>query len=187
MAKPIKQQRVSRKVSLIEPRSLLLISISLAAFYAYNTGMIPQTLPARALTSFDSFYPRYIAEHSNIENRRLHLVATVFSIIMGTLNPAVVISLLSAVTSGLVVSRLAPFPPLLEMAVMISTYLFVGHVILRSSKRIMLSVPLVSYGLAWIGHFLYERNKPATFEYPAFSLIGDYHMFLDCVQGKLPF
>lgn len=40
-------------------------------------------------------------------------------------------------------------------------------------------VPLVGYGFAWLGHFLFEHNKPATFKYPAYSLLGDWVMYRD--------
>ena len=38
-------------------------------------------------------------------------------------------------------------------------------------------IPLVGYGFAWIGHFIFEKNKPATFQYPLYSLMGDFVMF----------
>lgn len=38
-------------------------------------------------------------------------------------------------------------------------------------------VPVVGYGFAWIGHFGFEHNKPATFKYPAYSLLGDWVMY----------
>jgi hypothetical protein len=48
-------------------------------------------------------------------------------------------------------------------------------------------VPLVGYGFAWTGHFFIEKNKPATFEYPIYSLLGDWKMFLDIITGKIRF
>ncbi len=48
-----------------------------------------------------------------------------------------------------------------------------------------LAVPLVGYGFAWIGHFFFEKNKPATFKYPLYSLLGDFVMFFDILRGKV--
>lgn len=46
-------------------------------------------------------------------------------------------------------------------------------------------VPLTGYGLAWIGHFFIEKNKPATFKYPIYSLLADWKMFLEIITGKI--
>ena len=40
------------------------------------------------------------------------------------------------------------------------------------------------YGFAWVSHFFVERNKPATFTYPFFSLLSDYIMFWEILRGK---
>ena len=46
---------------------------------------------------------------------------------------------------------------------------------------------LVGYGFAWIGHFFFEKNRPATFQYPLWSLMGDWRMFFETVSGKRKF
>lgn len=48
-------------------------------------------------------------------------------------------------------------------------------------------LPAVGYGFAWVGHFFFEHNKPATFQYPFYSLLGDWVMFKDILVGKLKF
>ncbi|KTD03609.1 DUF962 domain-containing protein [Fluoribacter gormanii] len=44
---------------------------------------------------------------------------------------------------------------------------------------------VAGYGFAWIGHFVYEKNKPATFHYPLYSLMGDFVMLWQILRGKL--
>jgi hypothetical protein len=43
------------------------------------------------------------------------------------------------------------------------------------------------YGFAWIGHFAFEKNRPATFRYPFYSLAGDWVMYKDMLTGRIPF
>ncbi len=47
--------------------------------------------------------------------------------------------------------------------------------------------PLVGYGFAWTGHFVFEKNRPATFKYPLYSFYGDFVMFWHLLTGKLKF
>lgn len=52
----------------------------------------------------------------------------------------------------------------------------------------LIAVALVQgYAFAWVGHYFFERNKPATFRYPAFSLMGDWRLWWEILTGKLRF
>lgn len=43
----------------------------------------------------------------------------------------------------------------------------------------------LSYSFAWVGHFFFEKNKPATFTYAIFSLMGDFRMLYDTYRAMI--
>lgn len=49
------------------------------------------------------------------------------------------------------------------------------------------ALPILGYGFAWVGHFYFEHNKPATFQHPFYSLAGDFVMYKDILTGKIAF
>ena len=51
----------------------------------------------------------------------------------------------------------------------------------------LFSIPLIGYGFAWVGHFFFEHNKPATFSHPFYSLAGDWVMYGQILTGKIRF
>ena len=51
----------------------------------------------------------------------------------------------------------------------------------------LLAALACGYGFAWVGHFFFERNRPATFRYPAYSFLGDWVMWRDMLTGRIKF
>ena len=49
----------------------------------------------------------------------------------------------------------------------------------------LLAAPIAGYGLAWIGHFFFEHNRPATFRHPLYSLAGDVALYRDMLTGRI--
>lgn len=45
--------------------------------------------------------------------------------------------------------------------------------------------PVAGYGFAWVAHFFVEKNRPATFTHPFYSLAGDWVMFVQALSGRL--
>ena len=57
-----------------------------------------------------------------------------------------------------------------------------------SSGRLALlwAVPVAGYGFAWVGHLFFEKNTPATFTHPLYSLRGDLTMMVEVLTGRMP-
>ncbi|WP_462171074.1 Mpo1-like protein [Pseudoalteromonas xiamenensis] len=85
--------------------------------------------------SFSSFYPYYLAEHSNPTCRKLHYIGSSCVLLL-----------------------------------MICALVFNNYYLLAYT-------PIAGYGFAWIGHFFFENNKPATFKHPLYSFWGDWVMY----------
>ena len=46
-------------------------------------------------------------------------------------------------------------------------------------------LPLVGYSFAWVGHFVFEKNRPATFKHPVYSLMGDFKMWWQVITAQI--
>lgn len=141
-------------------------------------------MPER-IQSYDEFWPYYLAEHKSPVSRRLHFVGT----------SAWFLSLAGgAVTNPLGFPfAMAGFGWLMRRALKRgesrspSARHLAGMVVLPT-----LAAPftypagvVTAYGCAWIGHFVFEKNRPATFKYPIWSLVSDFKMWSHMARGRL--
>ena len=57
--------------------------------------------------------------------------------------------------------------------------------LLTKRRWLLLVAPVVGYGPAWIGHYFIEKNRPASFTHPLWSLRGDLRMWWKMVTGTM--
>ena len=61
-----------------------------------------------------------------------------------------------------------------------------AYIIATSQYSYLWSLLIIGYGFAWVGHFFFEHNRPATFKYPLYSFASDSVMLAQFVTGRLP-
>ncbi|WP_166261431.1 DUF962 domain-containing protein [Marinobacter salicampi] len=61
------------------------------------------------------------------------------------------------------------------------------YALITAKFAFLLLLPVIGYGFAWLGHFLFEKNRPATFQHPLYSLAGDWVMLKDMLTGRIRF
>tara|TARA_Y100001970_G_C13914600_1_gene690284 strand:- start:342 stop:650 length:309 start_codon:yes stop_codon:yes gene_type:complete len=63
--------------------------------------------------------------------------------------------------------------------------IFLIFVIFSEQYKLIPIAFLIGYFFAWIGHFIFEKNKPATFKHPLYSFMGDWVMLKDIITRKI--
>ena len=69
-----------------------------------------------------------------------------------------------------------------------STLALIFTVLLLTTGKLhfLLYALLAGYGFAWLGHFVFEKNRPASFKRPLYSFMGDWVMYKDIWTGRIP-
>jgi hypothetical protein len=57
--------------------------------------------------------------------------------------------------------------------------------LLTKRRALLLAAPVCGYAFAWFGHFVIEKNRPATFKHPLWSLRGDFRMWWKMATGTM--
>jgi hypothetical protein len=137
------------------------------------------------ISSFREFWPYYLGEHRNATCRALHFIGTTaffsFSGYMVYLDTRFLMALGAIFAVGfvgftLVEKKRNAAPLMLAM---------IGIALAVPPHFYILAGILCAYAMAWIGHFRIEGNRPATFSYPLWSLIGDFKMWTKMASGQL--
>jgi hypothetical protein len=66
-----------------------------------------------------------------------------------------------------------------------SALILIPAALFLRKPALLAAAAVVAYGFAWIGHFFFEHNRPATFQYPLLSLKGDFRMYWMTWTGGL--
>jgi hypothetical protein len=59
--------------------------------------------------------------------------------------------------------------------------------LVRGRPLFLIYGAFIAYAFAWLSHFVFERNRPATFRFPLYSLVADFVMFFELLIGRLRF
>jgi hypothetical protein len=140
----------------------------------------------KSIAEFRDFFPFYLSEHQDGVNRLLHVVGTTLTILtILYLDKRLLLSFASAIAVGLVVQIMTQglATGLVEFGTVLATFLLLNRIFL---KRWGFQVVLIGYAFAWVGHFFFELNRPATFIYPTYSLLSDFYMFYGVLAKQIP-
>jgi len=144
-------------------------------------------VPSKPFKTYATFYPFYLSEHSHPICRLFHFIGTNIVVLYCVFaRPLYILSLMASLGVGFVVNELTRNieTGVVEALVMLAIFVTFNYQLTRTYG---IQVLLVGYLFAWIGHFVFEKNRPATFIYPAYSLLSDFRMAFDLYVGNLKF
>ncbi|CAB9526955.1 Protein of unknown function (DUF962) [Seminavis robusta] len=147
----------------------------------------PRDVESKPYTDLSSFYDHYLKEHRDPTCRVLHVIGTSLVILTALLRHTQVVAHLSiGVAGGLFLCEyLSPLPNgLIEFAAVFIIAALSGS-LLQPQEKFPWQLLVMGYLPAWIGHFFFEDNRPATFIYPTYSLLCDFRMWYQMIKGDL--
>ena len=138
--------------------------------------------------SFSNFYPFYLTQHTDYYCKFLHFIGTSIVLNIVIFNLVTLLQLIPAYFIGnsirIVTTNLDH--GVYEGLAMILFFLYLSKLLTHNISRSAM-ILIVGYGFAWVGHFFYEKNRPATFIYPTYSLMGDFYLWYEIASGARKF
>lgn len=142
------------------------------------------------IPTYREFWPYYLREHAKGSARLLHFFGTTLAIaavvwLLATGRAgAVVAPFIAGPVLGWLLTRVWRVVPAHDAAFVFTALVFVLEAAVL--RDLALLVPMVAgYLPAWIAHFFIERNRPATFKYPFWSIASDFRMYFLWLAGRL--
>lgn len=167
-----------------------LTTLVMIALYVYDSIKSESSNNAsnKIFNSFESFYPFYLSQHQNLSCRRLHFIGTSLTLLISLYERSIIFSMLLAVLISTPIYYLTHHirHGLIELLALFITFQVVMRYLTSSWLKGFLCL-FLAYGFAWVGHFYFELNRPATFLYPTYSLLGDFRMWFEIATTSKPF
>jgi hypothetical protein len=170
--------------------TILYPALAIVLIFLIAPNFIPPLTPAstKPFGTFEEFFPFYMSQHQDTTCRRLHIIGTSAILFYSLFETFVIPSLILGGMIGYVsfLATRSIETGIIEGFITLFTYLFFMKRFTKTWWKGLI-VPIVAYSFAWYGHYAYEHNKPATFIYPLFSLLGDFRMCFETYMGQRQF
>jgi hypothetical protein len=140
------------------------------------------TTENQRIRTFQEFWPYYLKEHQKSRCRHLHFIGT-SGFVLFLLSQILMVfpQMIACVGIGLLIAYV-----LFEQEGKRNAFwiLLTMIILMAVASPVILGGVFFAYFWAWIGHFMIEHNRPASFVYPLWSLTGDFKMWIEMLKGK---
>lgn len=162
--------------------------------YKYISRMDMERAPVKKFSSFDEFYPFYLSQHADATCQRLHVIGTSIIITLSLMTGSPLLNYMTAMIpamfmgcAGCAITMFLSHG-IVEAVMLFVTFLYTVSATTNGTSKLLIAtcLILIGYAFAWVGHFYFEMNRPATFIYPTYSLMGDFRMWFEVITGQRP-